>query len=260
MNTPALLIRVSIRPNRSSAWSTVRRAVSASAMSPVTATHPFSFARADQDRATPTTAYPARRYPATRPAPIPCEAPVMIATGWGRAWVKALTRLSPCGRTRAGWLPGPVPGSRGPDNPGVMPVIARARSVRRTASLRRTRAQEGDILSPNRSTRDDSASSNGRAPDWWSWSWTHLRIDRRGPGYCRVTFDHPPMNTITATTVAELSELVGLIEQDRDLKVVVFDSANPDFYLVGFDTAGSNGRHAWPDLLVRLSRAPVVSI
>jgi len=33
-----------------------------------------------------------------------------------------------------------------------------------------------------------------------------------GPGYCRVTFDHRPINTITATTVAELSELVGLIE------------------------------------------------
>ena len=36
-------------------------------------------------------------------------------------------------------------------------------------------------------------------------------------------------NTITATTVAELSELVGLIEQDPDLNVVRFDSANRDF-------------------------------
>src|SRR3954452_15580190 len=103
---------------------------------------------------------------------------------------------------------------------------------------------------------DAGPSSNGHGSDSWFQSWTHCNIDRRSPGYCRVTFDHPPINTITATTVAELSELVGLIEQDPDLKVVVFDSANPDFYLVGFDTAGSNGRHAWPDLLVRLSRAP----
>lgn len=41
-----------------------------------------------------------------------------------------------------------------------------------------------------------------------------------------MTFEHPPINTITATTVAEL---VGLIEHDHDLNVVVFDSANPDF-------------------------------
>ena len=44
-----------------------------------------------------------------------------------------------------------------------------------------------------------------------------------------MTFDHPPINTITADTVAELSELVELIETDPDLNVVVFDSANPDY-------------------------------
>ena len=66
-------------------------------------------------------------------------------------------------------------------------------------------------------------------------SWTQLRIDRRSPSYWRVTFDHPPINTITATTVAELAELMDLIEQDSDLKVVVFDSANPDYFLAHYD-------------------------
>jgi enoyl-CoA hydratase/carnithine racemase len=86
-----------------------------------------------------------------------------------------------------------------------------------------------------------------------------------------VTFDHAPINTITATTVGELSELVGLIEEDADLNVVVFDSANPDFYLAHYDTEhdpertaalprGPTGMHAWLDLLVRLARAPAVSI
>jgi enoyl-CoA hydratase/carnithine racemase len=121
------------------------------------------------------------------------------------------------------------------------------------------------------STIDTSFSLNGRGSDAWAQSWTHFRVDRRSAGYCRVTFDHPPINTITATTVTELSELVGLIEQDADLNVVVFDSANPDFYLAHYDTerdpgktaalpAGPTGMHAWLDLLVRLSRAPVVSI
>jgi enoyl-CoA hydratase/carnithine racemase len=121
------------------------------------------------------------------------------------------------------------------------------------------------------STIDVHPSDNGRGSEAWSSSWTHFRIDRPSAGYCRVTFEHPPINTITATTVVELAELVGLIEQDRDLNVVVFDSANPDFYLAHYDVehdlsqpaalgAGPTGMHAWIDLLVRLSRAPVVSI
>jgi enoyl-CoA hydratase/carnithine racemase len=112
---------------------------------------------------------------------------------------------------------------------------------------------------------------NGRGSNAWAEPWTHLRVDRRSPSYCRVTFDHPPINTITATTVVELAELVGLIEDDADLNVVVFNSANPDFYLAHYDVehdpgrtaalgVGPTGMHAWLDLLVRLSRAPVVSV
>ena len=102
-------------------------------------------------------------------------------------------------------------------------------------------------------------------------SWTHLKRERRSPSYWRVTFDHPPINTITATTVIELSELVDLIERDTELNVIVFDSANPDFFLAHYDTendpaktaalpAGPTGMHPWLDLMSRLSRAPVVSI
>jgi enoyl-CoA hydratase/carnithine racemase len=120
-------------------------------------------------------------------------------------------------------------------------------------------------------TIDTSPSDNGRGSDAWSRSWTHFGIDRRSPRYCRVTVDHPPINTITATTVLELAELVGLIEHDADLNVVVFGSANPKFYLAHSDTerdppradalaVGLTGRHAWLALLVRLSHAPVVSI
>ncbi len=109
-------------------------------------------------------------------------------------------------------------------------------------------------------------SNNGLAPA--SRSWKHLNIDRRSESYCHVTFDHPPINSITAATVAELAELVGLIEQDPDLNVVVFDSANPDFYLAhddfehdpGRTGAPGTGPPAWVDVLVRLSHAPVLSI
>ena len=109
-------------------------------------------------------------------------------------------------------------------------------------------------------TIDASPSDNGRGSDAWAQSWTHFRLDRPSPGYCRVTFDHPPINTITATTVGELAELVELIEHDPDLNVVVFDSANPDFYLADNDTEDGPSMRAWFDLLGHLSRAPVVSI
>jgi enoyl-CoA hydratase/carnithine racemase len=102
-------------------------------------------------------------------------------------------------------------------------------------------------------------------------SWTQFTLDRRSPAYWRVTFDHPPINTITATTTRELSELVDLIERDTALNVVVFDSANPDFFLAHYDVEkdpmktaalapGPTGLPQWLDLTVRLSRAPVVSI
>jgi enoyl-CoA hydratase/carnithine racemase len=102
-------------------------------------------------------------------------------------------------------------------------------------------------------------------------SWAHLRLERPSPAYWRVTFDHPPINTITATTVTELSELVGLIEGATELNVIVFESANPDFFLAHYDTEndaakttalppGPTGMHPWLDLTARLSRAPVVSI
>jgi enoyl-CoA hydratase/carnithine racemase len=121
------------------------------------------------------------------------------------------------------------------------------------------------------STDSAAASANGRGSDAWSRPWQHLRLERLSPAYCRVTFDHPPINTITATTVAELSELVDLVEADRELNVIVFDSANPDYFLAHYDiendagrTAalgiGPTGMPAWLDLLARLARAPVVSI
>jgi enoyl-CoA hydratase/carnithine racemase len=99
----------------------------------------------------------------------------------------------------------------------------------------------------------------------------HLTVDRVTPQYWRVTFDHGPINTITADTVTELSRLVDEIERDDALTVVVFTSSNPEFFLAHYDTEGDpartvsmppgpTGMHPWLDVTARLSRAPVVSI
>src|SRR5262252_3352895 len=98
-----------------------------------------------------------------------------------------------------------------------------------------------------------------------------VRLLRRSPSYWRVTFDHPPLNIFGPETIPQLSEVVSGLETDHDVKVVVFDSAVEGFFLTHYnflanpeDTTnlppGPTGLAQLPDMLVRLSRAPVVSI
>jgi enoyl-CoA hydratase/carnithine racemase len=98
-----------------------------------------------------------------------------------------------------------------------------------------------------------------------------MRIDRLTPEYWRVTIDNPPFNIFGPESIPQLNEVVTQIEQDSRVKVVVFDSAVPGFFLTHYnfvpalsDTLslmpGPTGLPPLPDALVRLSRAPVVSI
>jgi hypothetical protein len=65
-------------------------------------------------------------------------------------------------------------------------------------------------------TLDSKPSNNGRGSDAWSRPWTHLGIDRRGAGYCRVTFDHAPMNVTGATVCIPLHPPRMTLAQDLD--------------------------------------------
>src|SRR5438128_5707945 len=98
-----------------------------------------------------------------------------------------------------------------------------------------------------------------------------IRLARRSPTYWRVTFDHPPLNIFGPETVPQLNEVIAALETDERVKVVVFDSAVEGFFLTHYDFLarledstrlypGPTGLHPLPDMLVRLSRAPVVSI
>src|SRR5262245_54196450 len=98
-----------------------------------------------------------------------------------------------------------------------------------------------------------------------------IRLERRSPNYWRVTFDNPPLNIFGPETIPQLNEIITALETDEHVKVVVFDSAVEGFFLTHYnflarleDTTslppGPTGLQPLPDLLVRLSRAPVVSI
>ena len=100
---------------------------------------------------------------------------------------------------------------------------------------------------------------------------SRIRLARRSPEYWRVTFDHPPLNIFGPETIPQLNEIVTAIETDTDVKVVVLDSAVDGYFLTHYDflakpedttslPPGPTGLQPLPDMLVRLSRAPVVSI
>jgi hypothetical protein len=98
-----------------------------------------------------------------------------------------------------------------------------------------------------------------------------IRLSRSSPAYWRITFDNPPLNVMGPQFVQEFREIMTAIEDDEQVKVVVFDSAVEGFFLNHSDflanfedlkriPPGPTGLEAWPDILVRLTRAPVVSI
>src|SRR5437899_4303698 len=101
---------------------------------------------------------------------------------------------------------------------------------------------------------------------------SRLRIIEETPAYWRVVFDNPPLNIMDADMFEGLQDLLGRMDTSPSLRVVVFESANPDFYLAHFEvkdtartltllqTVGPSGLPSLLDTFVRLTKSPVVSI
>ena len=93
---------------------------------------------------------------------------------------------------------------------------------------------------------------------------SQFNIDRTYPGRWTVTFSNPPINMFDPTTIDELGPLLTDLEADPSVKAVVFQSANPDFFVAHLDVAKAAQRPEvlglWRDFVLRLSSTPVVSI
>ncbi len=98
-----------------------------------------------------------------------------------------------------------------------------------------------------------------------------LRLARQSAACWRVTIDNPPINVMGPPMVGQFQEVIDAIEADEQVRVAVFDSAVDGYFLNHSDftarledltsmPAGPTGLPPWPDFLVRLTRAPVVSI
>ena len=93
---------------------------------------------------------------------------------------------------------------------------------------------------------------------------SQFNTDRTYPGRWTITFSNPPINMFVPETIVDLGALMTDLEADASVKVVVFQSANPDFLIAHLDVAKAAERpevlDLWRDFVLRLSSAPVVSI
>jgi enoyl-CoA hydratase/carnithine racemase len=97
-----------------------------------------------------------------------------------------------------------------------------------------------------------------------------LRVVEETTAYWRVVFDHPPFNVMDGSMFQSLQDLLGRMDASETLRVVVFESAIPDFYLAHFDLTGKlgnvmsgvghSGLPILIDTFVRITKSPVVSI
>ena len=97
-----------------------------------------------------------------------------------------------------------------------------------------------------------------------------LRVIEESPAYWRVVFDYPPFNIVDAALYQALQDLLVRMDASPSLHVVVFESANPDFFLAHFDLTGKignimtavgpSGLPILTDTFVRITRSPVASI
>src|SRR6218665_1156468 len=88
--------------------------------------------------------------------------------------------------------------------------------------------------------------------------------------YWKVGINNPPVNVFDPKFSIQLRTLMDELEANENLKVVVFESANPDFYVAHaelvniFEFPKGEGKtglsKSWPDIAKRLEQAPFVSI
>ena len=97
-----------------------------------------------------------------------------------------------------------------------------------------------------------------------------LTVVRQSLTYWRIIINNPPLNLFDPEMFAELNVLMDDIEQDKDLKVIVFESGDEDFFMNHHDVENRlkvpNQPGAmpffgnWPKFVTRLAQSSVISI
>jgi enoyl-CoA hydratase/carnithine racemase len=96
-----------------------------------------------------------------------------------------------------------------------------------------------------------------------------LTVTKHSPTYWRVTLNNPPINLYDRQFVEHLQALTEQLENDDEVNIVVFDSADPDYFIAHIDLTGIDkfslepgptGLAPWPDLVSRWQNASFVTV
>src|SRR5437588_11836406 len=97
-----------------------------------------------------------------------------------------------------------------------------------------------------------------------------MRVIEETRAYWRVVFDYPPFNIVDADVFQALQDLLVRMDTTETLRLVVFESAIPDFYLAHFALTGQvgnimtaigcSGLPLLVDTFVSRTRSPVRSL
>lgn len=97
-----------------------------------------------------------------------------------------------------------------------------------------------------------------------------LTIAERSAGFWNVVIDNPPTNMFDPLMFAELNVLMEKMEQSPDLRIVVFESADRDFFMNHQDVVhrlevpevpgAQPFFYMWPYFVERLVNVPVLSV
>lgn len=77
--------------------------------------------------------------------------------------------------------------------------------------------------------------------------YTTLRVSLAA-GVAHVTIDNPPVNVLDVRLMSELRQFLAAVRDDSSVKVIVFDSADPDFFIAHVDMALIDAPHAFDEL------------
>lgn len=96
-----------------------------------------------------------------------------------------------------------------------------------------------------------------------------VRLEKSTPQIWRVTVSNPPFNLVVPEMVSALHAVVLETERDPDVKVVLFTSDLEGYFINHFDLAKAQDfpmeatsppTSTWTDMVVRMTRSPVVNI
>lgn len=90
-----------------------------------------------------------------------------------------------------------------------------------------------------------------------------LLVNKTVEGHWKVILDNPPINLIDDGMYDEFYDLVTEIEADEALKIVTFESANPDFFIAHYSPAEPRSRFGlppWIEAAQRLAASSVLSV